>query len=90
MRVAVDVSAELLVEVSRGGEEAVRAVALDWLLRVREGSQNTAGVYLVKGLSGAVLSVRPWVENPRITTGARKQKAEPREFFPQAEEEEIF
>ena len=80
MRVTVEIRAEILVDVERGGEDAVRHVATDWILHTREGFGPLSGAFLVKGLSGAVDSVRPFVPNRRVV-GQREFFAEERGIF---------
>jgi hypothetical protein len=68
----VEITARVYVSIEHGGEEAVQRlvrdhVCNDWLLQHRDGAANDAGHFVVKGLSGAVESVQPWIGNRRVS-----------------------
>jgi hypothetical protein len=67
----VEVIARVYVSVEFGGEDAARRivrdrVANDWLIQEREATAVDSGKYVVKGMSAAVGTVKPWIGNMRV------------------------
>lgn len=61
----VTLTVEVLVTVDFGGAASAARLAKEhvangWLLAFQERVDHDAGHYVLKGLSGAVLSVKPW------------------------------
>jgi hypothetical protein len=68
----VNISADILVSVEFGAENAVRRLVRDyvcngWLLRCTPDTAKDAGQFVVKGLSGEVARVRPFIGNRRVS-----------------------
>lgn len=71
MTYEVEVAATIYVSVEYGGEESTRRlvrdhVCNDWLLRCRETTARDAGHAVVKGLSGKIERVGPFIGNRRV------------------------
>lgn len=84
----VTLTAEVLVTVDSGGPSSAARlvkehVANGWLLNFQERIDREAGHYVLKGLSGAVSSVKPWLSGlsgPREEEPDRSSLGED-EFF---------
>lgn len=71
MLLEVAITAHVYVSVENGADESARRLVRDhvcngWLLQNVSGAARDGGHYTIKGLSGEVIEVKPWVGNRRV------------------------